>query len=291
MFKKLSILAALGLVAASCNVKEERVLCSAPVSVHVDDFLVTVDTFSDTKAEQSATEYSGVKGLTLAFYDGDTEVYKHSQVKGALEEGETFGEFNLSLSMGTYTMVVLGYGMGEDDNLVLTSPTVAAYTGPRARETFAATGPVEIASTEGVELSATLDRIIAKLLVLSTDGRAADATNVRMTLSAGGKAFNPTTGLATSNTGFSNTVNISTAAGAISSSITYLFLASDEQTLDVTVDVLDAEGQVLSSKVATGVPFQRNRTTKLTGTLYSAEAQAGSFQLETDWLPDHNATF
>ena len=229
MFKKLSILAALGLVAASCNVKEERVLCSAPVSVHVNDFLVTVDTFSDTKAEQSATEYDGVKGLTLAFYDGGTEVYKRSQVKGAL--------------------------------------------------------------AEGVELSATLDRIIAKLQVVSTDGRMADTTNVRMTLSAGGKAFNPTTGLATSNTGFSNTVNISAAAGTTSSSITYLFLASDEQTLDVTVDVLDAEGQVLSHRVATGVPFQRNRTTKLSGALYSAETQANSFQLETAWLPTHEVNF
>ena len=211
-------------------------------------------------------------------------------MKGALEEGETFGEFNLSLSMGTYTMVVLGYGMGEDDNLVLTSPTVAAYTGPRARETFAATGPVEIASTEGVELSATLDRIIAKLQVLSTDGRAADATNVRMTLSAGGKAFNPTTGLATSNTGFSNTVNISVAAGTTSSSITYLFLASDEQTLDVTVMCWMRRVRCFQQS-GYGVPFQRNRTTKLTGTLYSAEAQAGSFQLETDWLPDQEVSF
>lgn len=290
MFKKLSILAALGLVAASCNVKEERVLCSAPVSVHVNDFLVTVDTFSDTKAT-SATEYEGVKGLTLAFYEGDTEVYKRSQVKGALEEGETFGEFNLSLSMGTYTMVVLGYGKSEDDDLALTSPTEAAYSGAHVRETFAATQSVNINSTAAVDISATLDRIIAKLRVVSTDGRATAATNVQMTLSAGGKAFDPTTGLATSNTGFSNTVNISTAAGAISSSITYLFLASDEQTMDVTVDVLDAEGQVLSHKVATGVPFQRNRTTNLSGTLYSAEAQASSFQLETDWLPDQEVSF
>ena len=288
MFKKLSILAALGLVAASCNVKEERVLCSAPVSVHVNDFLVTVDTFSDTKAT-SATEYSGVKGLTLAFYDGDTEVYKHSQVKGT--EGETFGQFNLSLPLGSYTMVVLGYGKSEDDDLVLTSPSVAAYTGAHVRETFAATQSVNINSTAAVDISATLDRIIAKLRVVSTDGRATAATNVRMTLSAGGKAFDPTTGLATSNTGFSNTVNISTAAGAISSSITYLFLASDEQTLDVTVDVLDAEGQVLSHKVATGVPFQRNRTTNLSGILYTAEAQTSSFQLETDWLPDQAVSF
>ena len=290
MFKKLSVLAALGLVAASCNVKEEHVLCSAPVSVHVNDFLVTVDTFSDTKAT-SATEYDGVKGLTLAFYEGETEVYKRSQVKGDLEDGETFGQFNLFLPTGSYTMVVLGYGKSEDDDLVLTSPTVAAYTGAHVRETFAATQSVNINSTAAVDISATLDRIIAKLRVASTDGRATAATNVRMTLSAGGKAFDPTTGLATSNTGFSNTVNISTAAGAISSSITYLFLASDEQTMDVTVDVLNAEGQVLSHKVATGVPFQRNRTTNLSGILYSAEAQTSSFQLETAWLPDQAVSF
>ena len=289
MFKKLYFLAALGLVAASCNVKEERVLCSAPVSVHVNDFLVTVDTFSDTKAEQSATDYNDVKVLTLAFYEGDTEVYKRSQVRGT--EGETFGQFNLTLPLGSYTMVVLGYGKSEDDDLVLTSPTEAAYTGAHVRETFAATQSVNINSTAAVDISATLDRIIAKLRVASTDGRATAATNVRMTLSAGGKVFNPTTGLATSNTGFSNTVNISTAAGAISSSITYLFLASDEQTLNVTVDVLDAEGNVLYTHPLVDIPFQRNRTTNLTGKLYANPAISGSFQLETDWLPIHEVSF
>ena len=289
MFKKLSILAALGLVAASCNVKEERVLCAAPVSVHVNDFLVTVDTFSDTKAAQSATEYDGVKAIVLAFYEGETEVYKRSQVKGT--EGETFGQFNLSLPLGSYTMVVLGYGKSEDDDLVLTSPTEAAYTGAHVRETFAATQSVNINSTAAVDISATLDRIIAKLRVVSTDGRSTAATNVRMTLSAGGKAFNPTTGLATSNIGFSNTVNISTAAGAISSSITYLFLASDEQTMDVTVDVLDAEGNVLYTHPLVDIPFQRNRTTNLTGKLYANPAISGSFQLETDWLDNLELSF
>lgn len=290
MFKKLSILAALGLVAASCNVKEERVLCSAPVSVHVNDFLVTVDTFSDTKAT-SATEYEGVKVLTLAFYEGETEVYKRSQVKDALEDGETFGQFDLDLRLGSYTMVVLGYGKSEDDDLVLTSPTEAAYTGAHVRETFAATQSVNINSTAAVDISATLDRIIAKLRVVSTDGRATAATNVRMTLSAGGKDFDPTTGLATSNTGFSNTVNISTAAGAISSSITYLFLTSDEQTMDVTVDVLDAEGNVLYTHPLVDIPFQRNRTTNLTGKLYANPAISGSFQLETDWLDNLELSF
>ena len=97
-------------------------------------------------------------------------------------------------------------------------------------------------------------------------------------------------GLATVNTGFSNTVGISTAVGAPSTSSTCLFLASDEQTLDVTIEVLDADGHVLSSKLVEDVPFRRNRKTKLTGSIYSAPA-AGSFLLSTGWLSDIEMSF
>ena len=88
--------------------------------------------------------------------------------------------------------------------------------------------------------------------------------------------------LATVNTGFSNTVNISTAVGAPTTSSSAIFLATDEQTMNVTIEVLDADGNVLSSKLVENVPFRRrNRRTKLTGTLYSAPA-AGSFR---SWFP------
>ena len=292
MFKKIYFLVALGLVAASCNVKEERGLCSAPVSVHVNDFLVTVDTFSDTKAEQSATDYEGVKGLTLAFYDGSTEVYKRSQVKAALKEGDTFGEFNLSLPMGSYTMVVIGHGLNDGEPAItLTSPTSATFGANPARETFVATETVTINSTAAVNISATLDRIVSKLQVASSDVRKNPAHSVRMTFAAGGKSFNPTTGLATDNSGFSNTVNISTAVGAASLSNSYLFLASDEDTIDVTIETLDEDGNMLFSKTVANVPFKRNRITKLTGAMYTNDAISGSFQLETDWLQDQEVSF
>ena len=142
-----------------------------------------------------------------------------------------------------------------------------------------------------MDISATLSRIIAKLQVASTDGRASNATNVRMTMSAGGKAFNPTTGLATVNTGFSNIVGISVAAGSRSSSISYILLDTDEQTMDVTIETLDANGNTLFSKHVENVQFKRNRVTKLTGKMYTSESVGSSFQLETEWLPDHIHNF
>ena len=112
-----------------------------------------------------------------------------------------------------------------------------------------------------------------------------------MTLSAGSKSFNPTTGYAPSNTGIVNTVGISASVGATSESATCVFLIADEQTMDVTIETLDADGAVLFSKTVTNVPFKRNRRTKLTGAMYTNEALSGAFQVETAWLDAHNANF
>lgn len=297
------------MIAASCSNESVNDVENAvenirvPVQVHVSDFSVSQEEFpggstrsgavrGTTRAAADPATYDGVKALTLAFYAGDgTEAYKHEQVKGSLEEGETFGQFSLSLPMGSYTMVVLAYGKNGDDDLVLTSSTEAAYTGSHTRETFATTQAVNINSTNSVNLSATLNRIIAKLQVVSTDGRAANATNVRMSFAAGGKSFNPTTGLATIDTGFVNTVGISASAGSTSSAISYLFLTSDEQDVNVTIETLDEDGAVLFSKTVENVPFKRNRVTKLTGAMYTNSSVSGGFQIETAWEDQYDGTF
>lgn len=297
------------MIAASCSNESVNDVENAvenirvPVTVNVSGFSVSQEEFSDgatrngsvrgtTRAAADPATYDGVKALTLAFYAGDgTEAYKHEQVKGSLEEGETFGQFSLSLPMGSYTMVVLAYGKNGDDDLVLTSSTEAAYTGSHTRETFATTQAVNINSTNSVNLSATLNRIIAKLQVVSTDGRAANATNVRMSFAAGGKSFNPTTGLATIDTGFVNTVGISASAGSTSSAISYLFLATDEQTMDVTIETLDEDGAVLFSKTVENVPFKRNRVTRLSGAMYTNSSVSGGFQIETAWEDQYDGTF
>ena len=261
-----------------------------PVHVHVNDFSIIQEDFPETRSNPQTPTASGVKAMTLAFYDGDTEVFKTTQLKDDATQSATFGDFECALPMGSYTMVVLGYGYYDGDELVLTSPIQAAYTSDRSRETFAATETVNITTTEAVEVSATLSRIVARLQLVSSDGRTDNAINIRMTFSGGGKAFNPTTGLATVNTGFSNTVTIGANVGAKSNSAAYLFLDSDEQSMDVTIDVLNAAGNSISHKVLNSVPFKRNRSTKITGALYSAPVTS-SFLLDTDWLGETVISF
>ena len=291
--KKKLFMAGLILLFAACSSDKDSIYSdtSVPVRVHVNDFALSMDEFPTTRAS-TVTSYNGVKAITLAFYTSDgTEQYKVTQLRNDASNYTTFGDFELTLPLGSYTMVVLGYGKDVDDALVLTSPTQAEYTGAHTRETFAATQAVNINSTDAVELSATLNRIIAKLEVYSSDNRTANVTNVRMTFSTGGKAFNPTSGLATVNTGFSNTVGISSAVGATTKSVSYLFLATDEQTANVTIETLDSDGNTLFTKTVNNVPFQRNRVTKLTGAMYTNPGVTSSFQLNTDWSEDTNLTF
>ncbi|MBO4672929.1 MAG: FimB/Mfa2 family fimbrial subunit [Bacteroidaceae bacterium] len=285
------ILCVILLATASCSNENETLVDNnalAPVRVHVSGFNVSQEDFPETRAAQNVANYSGINAVMLAFYEADgTEAYKRTQAKTDAD----FGEFSLSLPMGTYTMVALAYYYSDNSPLSLTSPTVASFTGSRAFETFAATQEVTISNTNAVDISATLSRIIAQLKVVSTDGKTADVTNVRMTLSAGGKDFNPSTGFATVNTGIANMVGNSADVGANSTSSTFLFLITDEQNINVTIETLDADGAVLFSKTVSNVPFQRNRVTKLSGAMYTNTAVAGSFQVSTEWISEHTMDF
>ena len=275
------------LLAASCC-KDNG---TAKVHVRVNDFSISQEEIG-MKTPTDVADYSGVKAITLAFYtSAGAEQYKVTQLRSDATTYTTFGEFDCSLPMGSYTMVVIGHGLNEGEPAItLTSPTSATFGDNPARETFVATQAVSITSTDAVSLSATLNRIVSKLKIHSTDGCTENAVNVRTTFSAGGKAFNPSTGLATVNTGFVNTLPIQSTVGNPTNSISYLFLATDEQTVTVTIDVLDANGNSISHKVVSDVPFKRNRMTVLTGSLYSSGGN-GSFQVETEWLPETEVNF
>ena len=293
--KRLLIFLGLCLLFTACSSESEETAFAdqalAPVTVCVNGFSMSQEDFSGTRTDPVAVaSYSNVKVITLAFYDGTDEVYKATQTRENMPEGATFGNFSLNLPMGSYTMVVLGYALYDDDVLTLTSPTQAEYTAGCVRETFGATQTVNITTTSAVSLSATLNRQVARLWVVSTDARTSNASKVRMTFSAGGKAFNPTTGYATDNSGVVATVNISAAVGATSGSVAHVFLTSDEQNINVTIDVLNGEGTSISQRIITGVPFKRNRVTKLTGSLYTASSSS-SFLLDTDWLTQENIDF
>lgn len=254
---------------------------TAKVHVVLDDFAITQDDF-DAKA--SIAGYSGVKAVTLAFFNAnDSMVYCVTQLRANASNYTTFGEFDLALPIGSYTMEVLGYGSTQP--ITVNSKTNWAYTADKVRETFAATQTVNVTTTADVEVSAALNRIIAKLEIHSTDGCPASADSLRIAFSGGSKGVDPITGYATVDTGWVNSVAISADPGEVTGTANYLFLVADQQTMDVTIDVIDDNGDTISHKEVSNVPMQRNRITKLTGSLYTAN-DSTAFTLNTSWSGD-----
>ena len=290
------MMAALCLMTLSCSNEEQDVQTQisedvlVPVTVRVDGFSISREEFPATRATAVA-DYTNVKFLTLAFYASNgTEVFKHTQLRDDNTTFTTFGDFTCYLPQDNYTMVVIANG--GDNAVTLTNKTSATFGENRVMETFLKTQTVNITSTAPVNLEPTLDRIVSAVAVRSTDTRPAGVTQLRLTYSKGGKSFNPSTGLATSNTGFVNLMGLSGNAGNTTYVGGYLFLATDEQTMDVTIETLDAEDNVLFSKTITDVPLERNRQTTLTGAIYSSAAvSARSFQINSDWLTENNVAF
>lgn len=260
-----------------------------PVRVHVSDFSFSVDDFPGTRGAVDPAGFADIKAITLAFYAADgSEVYQSTQVKGS---AESFGVFACELPLGSYTLVVVGRNTGDGDVFTLSSPTEAGYTSERARETFCATQSVSITSSSAVDLAVTLNRVITLLAVQSTDVRPAGAVKIRTTYSAGGKTFNPSTGFAIENTGFSVVNTPQSAVGAAIKIGNYAFLASDNQVMDITLDVLDADDNVLITKVVEDVPLVRNRKTTLSGALFTPAAVTIGVRVEEEWLPFETITF
>lgn len=295
---KTILLAGIALLATACssdeNMSEQSVEKFAPVSVRVSDFSMSVEDFTGdvTRAASSVADYSLVEAITLAFYDANNnEFCKTTQLRNDITTFTTFGVFSCNLPIGSYTMVAIAYGFHGNDSFTLTSPTAAGFTGDYVREVFTKTQAVEVTSTTALELNVTLNRIVSRLTIATTDGRPANATKIRTTYSNGSKSFSPTTGLATDNNGFSVINNPSSDAGKTVTVSSFLFLSTSEQTMNVKLEVLDAEENVLLTKEITDVPFKCNRVTKLSGALYTPSSSSASFQVSTDWDTDFIKNF
>lgn len=297
--KKFFFTAVVVLLAASCSnerinevINEEK--ATVPVTVRVSEFSVMQEEIPSgggtTRAAQSVASYTDVKAIELAFYDGETPVYKHTQLRDDQTTYTTFGEFTSNLPIGSYKMVVIGRGYFSEDVFVLTSPTAAGYSSDRARETFCAEQDVIVTSSTPLQLDVTLNRIVAMLQIVSSDNLSAKVTRMRTTYSKGSKSFNPTSGLATDDNGFSLTNSPHNSDGHLSI-FSFVFLASDEETMDITIEALDVNNNVLFTKVVQNVTLKRNRKTTLTGAIFTASPTSSRFLLETEWLPGNNMNF
>lgn len=272
---------------------------TAPVTVHVNDFSIVMESLAPeggtTRAADDPASYQGVGAIDLVFFDAAGSItYSKTQYKADGGTYTTFGEFTCNLPVGHYTMVAIGRGYYDGDGFILTSPTEAAYTSERPRETLCKVQSITVTNTSPLDFDVTLDRITAMLTIQSTDGRPAGISKIRTTYSKGGKSFNPTTGLATSNTGFWQTNSPSAAVGSTIKVNSCPLLASandEEERIDITIEVLDAGDNVLFTKVVKDVPFKRNNITIVSGKLFTTGSSSFGIKLNTEWGPGYEVTF
>lgn len=293
MKTKLISIAALVLLAAACSSESEVTNPDelVPVKVHVNEFSISMSGFDDNPAPTRAVS-DDVKACVLAFYDGEgKEVYKQAQFYADGNTYTTFGQFSANLSVGHYTMVALGYVHCDGDVLTLTSPTQAEFGSERPRETFTKVQSVQVTNSDAVDIDVTLDRISAKLEIISTDNRPAGIAKLRTTFAKGGKSFNPSTGLALTDGGFTQTNSPSAAVGSTINVGSMPLLYTDEETMDVTIEVLDPSENVLFTKLVPNVPFKRNNITTVSGPIFTTGSSAFGFKLNTTWGPGYNVTF
>lgn len=293
------MLAGILLLAQSCSQKaaeeNNQDEAKAPVRVHVGDFSFSNENFPDaaSRAGVDPNNYTVVKAIDIAiFAAGNQQVYAATQIKDDATTYTTFGEFECSLPIGTYTMVVVARSRSKGDEFTITSPTQAGYTSERARETFCCTQSITVTGTTPVDISPVMNRVMAQFQLLSTDQAPKAAATIRTTYGAGSKSFNPTTGLATDDKGFSvtNSVVPDEDDGTIAV-FSIVFLANNEEIMPVTIEALDADKSVLISKTLPKIHFKRNQITKATGAVFTPGTSNFSFLLNTDWLPDENITF
>ena len=290
-FNFLAAVAATALICAtSCSIKENRIDCLAPVHVKVTNDFTVIQEDIPTKAVQSVAENSDIKSITLAFYkQGGTLQYKSDQLKADMTTG--FGDFSLTLPYGSYKMIAIAHA--SENPILLSSMNEAIFDDIKPRETFLDTRDLTIENSTAVNLSATLNRIITRLDIISTDACPENLESVRITFAKGGERFNPVSGLSTTDNGFAYTIaGITPVAseGNIAKLRSNFFLFTDEESMDVTIETLDAANNVLNTRTVSAVPFKRNRTTTLTGALFSTSGSA-TFSVETGWTEGIDRTF
>ena len=230
-------------------------------------------------AKASASE--AVTKLQVYLFDANDNAVD-SVIQNASDAN--FGTIDFTaIPSGSYTIVALGH-IGST-LAVVSSPTVAQFPNGIIPDAFCATRNITIGATADLDLNMVLDRMVAEFRLCATTPMPAEVASIEINYSASGTHFNPTTALATSNTGYSFSINTNGYAGQLVNPHCTVLLNSDPQTMDVVVNAKNSAGTVLFTHTFTNVQFQRNHRITASGPLFGSNG-TGSITFNNTWIDD-----
>lgn len=300
MFKTMKITKALLLLSLvalfSCSSDEDATTTTElePTTVNVTftglDISITPDQKANSPLRVSATQ-SGVTRIAFKVFDATGKVV-YSEAKNVGSDND-FEHVVCPLHVGKYTFVAVAHKAKPLDSPVatVTSADESLLTESYVPKlVFAKTMDVTVAgnTTQNVTMEFG-KRITTSFNLKVTDAYPDEVTKVRLTANSSKPkattpfAFSPATGFAPSDLSYTNTIiraeNLSSFTGKDIG--LNFFLTSDEQKMDIVIDMLNDANEVLYTRTLSDLTFHRHSTTRATGTFFTASVTT-TFDFDTE---------
>ena len=202
--------------------------------------------------------------LAVQIFDQDgNKVFAQSKTQA--KDDDNFGTLNVGLKTGTYTVVAVGHSSPVTPTIKsMELVQFTAKDGVKNSDTFCHYGTVTI-DEEGGYHELRMNRMTAMVMLSFADETMPENfAGLKVEYTGGSANFNPSTGEGCTKSSQTET-RLNRAKQYQVFTFPYL---SAEGVLKVTLSALDANQNVLTTKVLTDVPITRNRITKCTGQLF-----------------------
>ncbi len=249
---------------------------TAPVNLTFFDVsMEDITSRAATRADESTLKTNEYfTRLDVSFFSTD---YKKTYQYHQTTDSTDFGNLTVSLPIGNYKLVAIAHKLDEAFDVSDTTSVSSPYTEDLSDVAYIFTGLT--VGTSGATSVCQLERPIAAFKLTSTDLLPDTVYSVKVTLKDYcGNSFDPRTSFADSPAEYSlikvptHKTNSNTTALNF-----FMFVAQQQQYVDIHVDILDVNGVVLNEFDFDDVYIEQKKRTTYTGAMYSPSANELSF--------------
>lgn len=296
--KMMAAVVAMGMAIVSCGNDNENL-----VENELPTGKARVKVVCGMGVETRAALSANGKALTdLYILDYDKTSGKLLQVLHQTSTAADFAEPDLTLDYGEHVLKVVATRsqaptLWDAGNItwsvepnVLTPVTATqpvALTASKTSDTFGAEKDVSVGVGKATTVSIALDRLVAKLVVSSTDVFPDDCTTVTLDMQEY-KSLSWATMDVIEAVGNQRESDVSQLRGTTGTSLVYYFLTPKEgYKTDITFRTNRTEGAPYSTITVENVPLERNKVTTITGPLYK-HGQGFQMMANDEWDSEGN---
>lgn len=289
----MAALAAVGMTLVACSSDNENLVEDAkPGKAHVRlvcGMGVSVSPMSAPRLApmtRAALTANGKQLTDLYILDYDKTTGKLLQVLHQTSTATDFAEPDLTLDYGEHLLKVVATRSTEptlwdaqkiswqvEPNILtpITATQPVMLTSAKTSDTFGAEKEVSVGIGKATTVSIALDRLVAKLVVNSTDAFPDDATTIALDLQEY-RTLSWATMDVIEPVKNQRLTDVSSLRGTTGTVLSFFMLApKDGYTTDITLTMNRAEGTPYSTITVPGVPLERNKVTTVTGSIYGHE--------------------